>query len=124
MKEMEMKRSQTMAIQTQDADVSLYAESRLTERSQTTIPAAIRDALHLKPGEYIRYSLLPGGKVIMSRQEDEQEDPVVSNFLNFLENDMKKNPQHIHAVPVAVWESIKTLTAGVEVDLDAPLTDD
>jgi antitoxin PrlF len=35
------------------ADVSLRAESRLTERSQTTIPASIGDALHLKPGENI-----------------------------------------------------------------------
>lgn len=113
-----------MTTQTHDADVSLFAESRLTERSQTTIPAAIRDALHLKPGEYIKYSLIAGGKVIMSRQEDEQDDPVMLNFLTFLENDMKKNPHNIHAVPVAVWENIKTLTAGVEVDLDAPLTDD
>lgn len=113
-----------MVIQINMADVSLRAESRLTERSQTTIPAAIRDALHLKPGEYINYTLLPGGKVIMSRLEEEQDDPVVSQFLTFLENDMKKNPQNIHQVPAALWAGIKALTAGVEVDLDAPLTDD
>lgn len=108
------------------ADVSLRAESRLTERSQTTIPAAIRDALHLKPGETIEYSLLPGGKVIMSRQEQEenQDDPVVVQFLAFLENDMKKNPQHIQPVPMDLWARAKELTAGIEVDLDAPLTDD
>ena len=106
------------------ANVSLRAESRLTERSQTTIPAAIRDALHLKPGENIQYTLLAGGKVIMSRKEEELDDPVVSQFLSFLENDMKKNPQNIVPVPVAFWDSIKALTAGVEVDLDAPLTDD
>ncbi len=51
------------------ADVSLRAESRLTERSQTTIPAAIRDALHLKPGESIHYTLLAGGKVLMSKRK-------------------------------------------------------
>lgn len=113
-----------MTTQLNLADVSLRAESRLTERSQTTIPAAIRDALHLKPGEYIKYTLLSGGKVIMSRQEEEQDDPVVSQFLTFLENDMKNNPQNIHQVPVAFWAGIKALTAGVEVDLDAPLTDD
>jgi len=113
-----------MATQTYQADVSLRAESRLTERSQTTIPAAIRDALHLKPGEYIKYTLLAGGKVIMSRQEDEHDDPVVSKFLSFLEKDMENNPHNIHAVPVSVWQSIKALTAGVEVDLDAPLMDD
>ncbi|MBP2167576.1 antitoxin PrlF [Erwinia toletana] len=106
------------------AEVSLRAESRLTERSQTTIPAAIRDALHLKPGEVIKYSLLSGGQVIMSRQSEEQSDPVVAQFLMFMEHDMLKNPQNIHRVPVAFWADIKELTAGVMVDLDAPLTDD
>lgn len=118
-----MKRHQTMAKTLDSASVSLRAESRLTERSQTTIPAVIRDALHLKPGEYINYILLAGGKVIMSRQEEEQDDPVVSKFLSFIEDDMKKNPQNIAPVPVVFWEGIKALTAGVEVDLDAPLTD-
>ncbi|EDQ2186845.1 type II toxin-antitoxin system PrlF family antitoxin [Salmonella enterica] len=106
------------------AEVSLRAESRLTERSQTTIPAVIRDALHLKPGEYIHYTLLAGGKVIMSRQNEEQDDPVISQFLTFLENDMKKNPQKITPVPTIFRESMKALTAGVNVDLDAPLTED
>lgn len=113
-----------MATNLNMADVSLRAESRLTERSQTTIPAAIRDALHLKPGEYIHYTLLAGGKVIMSRQEEEQDDAVISQFLTFLENDMKKNPQNIRQVPEAFWAGIKALTAGVGVDLDAPLTGD
>ena len=106
------------------ADVSLRAESRLTERSQTTIPAAIRDALHLKPGEVIEYSLLAGGKVIMSKQNNEQDDPVVSQFLSFLERDMMNNPQHIHSIPVEFWSGIETLVAGIDVDLDAPLTDE
>lgn len=106
------------------AEVSLRAESRLTERSQTTIPAVIRDALHLKPGEYIHYTLLAGGKVIMSRQNEEKDDPVISQFLTFLENDMKKNPQKIAPVPTMFWESMKALTVGVNVDLDAPLIED
>jgi len=112
-------------LDTELANVSLRTESRLTERSQTTIPAAIRDALGLKPGEFIEYALLPGGKVIMSRQQQEpQDDPVVSQFLAFLENDMKKNPHHIQPATEDIWSGIEALTAGVEVDLDAPLTDD
>lgn len=105
-------------------DVSLRAESRLTERSQTTIPAAIRDALQLKPGEIIEYSLLSGGKVIISKQNDEQDDPAVLHFLTFLERDMVSNPQHIHSVPVEFWSGMENLVAGIDVDLDAPLTDD
>jgi antitoxin PrlF len=108
-----------------EADVSLRAESRLTERSQTTIPAAIRDALHLKPGETIQYSLMPGGKVVMSRyQGEEHDDPVVNQFLSFLEKDMVKNPQRIQPVTADFWSGIEELTAGINVDLDAPLTDD
>lgn len=108
-----------------NADVSLRAESRLTERSQTTIPAAIRDALHLKPGETIQYSLLAGGKVVMSRlQDEEHDDPVVNQFLSFLEKDMITNPQRIQPVTASFWAGIEELTAGIEVDLDAPLTDD
>ncbi len=60
--------------------VSLRAKSRLTERSQTTIPAAIHDALHLQPGEIIEYSLLADGNVIISRQTNAHEDPIVSQF--------------------------------------------
>lgn len=106
------------------ADVSLRAESRLTERSQTTIPAAIRDALQLKPGEFIDYLLLSGGKVLMSRQSQQEDDPVVGQFLQLLENDMKANPQRIQPVSASLWNNIEALTAGAEVDLDAPLTDE
>ncbi len=59
--------------------VSLHAKSRLTERSQTTIPT-IHDALHLQPGEIIEYSLLADGNVIISRQTNAHEDPIVSQF--------------------------------------------
>lgn len=104
--------------------VSLRAKSRLTERSQTTIPAAIRDALHLKPGETIEYSLLADGNVIMSRQTEPQDDPVVSQFLAFLEKDMRENPRHIYPAPVALWNKINELIANIDIDLDAPLTDE
>ena len=108
-----------------EADVSLRADSRLTERCQTTIPAAICDALHLKPRETIQYSLLAGGKVVMSRlQDEEQDDPVVSQFLSFIEKDMVKNPQRIQPVSAAFWAGLEELTAGMTVDLDAPLTHD
>lgn len=36
---------------------------------------------------------------------------------------MKKNAQHIKSVPTTLWAEVKELTDGVEIDLDAPLTD-
>ncbi|EFM17744.1 type II toxin-antitoxin system PrlF family antitoxin [Pantoea sp. aB] len=50
--------------------------------------------------------------------EDEAE------FLAYLENNISTHSENIIPVSVAYWERIKALTAGVEVDLDAPLTDD
>ncbi len=39
--------------------------STITSKGQTTIPKAIRDALGLKAGDQVRFTLLPNGKVIM-----------------------------------------------------------
>ncbi len=53
----------------------LTTESKVTIRGQTTIPAPVREALKLKPGQdSIHYEILPGGQVFMCRLGDEQED--------------------------------------------------
>lgn len=114
-----------MTPQTNYAEVSLRAESKLTERSQTTIPAAIRDALHLKPGEYIRYELLAGGQVVLSRlDEEEEQDPVVASFLHFLEKDMQNNPQRLRSLSPEKLARARELTAGMDLDIDAEITDE
>lgn len=49
--------------------------SRLTSKAQTTIPQAVRTALHLKPGDEIAYAI-EDGKVVLTRAETEtKEDP-------------------------------------------------
>ncbi|MBS6034556.1 type II toxin-antitoxin system PrlF family antitoxin [Pantoea brenneri] len=107
------------------ADVSLRASSRLTARSQTTIPAAVRDAMNLQPGENIEYAVLPGGKVLISRQETvSDDDPVMASFLSFLADDMRQHPEKIKTLDAALVTRIASLTAGMDVNLDAPLTDD
>lgn len=46
----------------------LTTESKVTIRGQTTIPAPVREALKLKPGQdSIHYEILPGGQVFMCR---------------------------------------------------------
>lgn len=107
------------------ADVSLRVASKLTERSQTTIPAAIRDALHLKPGEFIRYELLADGQVVLSRQdEDEAQDPVITSFLQFIQTDMQQNPHRLRSLDAAKVARARELTAGMDLDVDAEITDD
>ncbi|EJG3731168.1 putative regulator PrlF [Shigella sonnei] len=72
----------------------LTTESKVTIRGQTTIPAPVREALKLKPGQdSIHYEILPGGQVFMCRLGDEQEDHTMNAFLRFLDTDIQNNPQ-------------------------------
>ena len=72
----------------------LTTESKVTIRGQTTIPAPVREALKLNPGQdSIHYEILPGGQVFMCRLGDEQEDHTMNAFLRFLDADIQNNPQ-------------------------------
>jgi antitoxin PrlF len=50
--------------------------SKLTTKAQTTIPQAVRTALHLRPGDQVAY-VIEDGRVIMTRVEEraQADDP-------------------------------------------------
>src|SRR3546814_10293083 len=58
----------------------LESESTLTERYQTTIPAAVRKALRLQKHDRIVFKVTPDGKVALERAGGE-EDPALGRFL-------------------------------------------
>ena len=43
----------------------MSTESTLTSKGQTTVPKAIRESLHLKPGDRIAFTPMPDGTVLM-----------------------------------------------------------
>lgn len=49
-------------------------QSRLTSKSQTTIPAPVRKALGLKEGDLVAYRI-EQGRVVMTRAEAAPDDP-------------------------------------------------
>ena len=104
----------------------LEAESTLTDRYQTTVPETVRRALGLGKRDRIHYVIRPSGEVVLSRAESQQDgdDPVVGAFLEFLANDMAAHPERLRPVDPALLERIHTLTQGVEIDLDQPLSPD
>ena len=102
----------------------LVSESTLTDRYQTTVPDPIRKALGLKKREKIRYTVQANGDVLLSRADTHEEDPVIGQFLEFLAQDIADNPSHISAVGSDLAGRIQTLVADVDVDLDAPLSDE
>ncbi|MBF0610754.1 MAG: type II toxin-antitoxin system PrlF family antitoxin, partial [Magnetococcales bacterium] len=60
---------------------TLEVESTLTDRYQTTVPETVRRALKLGKKDKIRFTIYPGGQVILTRSEHLQEDdPVLGQF--------------------------------------------
>lgn len=99
-------------------------ESTLTDRYQTTVPDAVRRALKLGKRDKIHYSILPDGKVLLSRAEFHDDDLVLENFLTFLAHDMKTHPHRIVGLDTGLVARIQALVKDVEIDLDAPLSTD
>lgn len=95
------------------------AASTLTDRYQTTIPEPIREILHLGKRDKITYTIDENGKVLISRANED--DPILGDFLNFLANDIKRNPSQIRSMDPILIKRAQKLISGIEVDLDAPL---
>jgi antitoxin PrlF len=101
----------------------LQAESTLTDRYQTTIPDIVRKTLGLSKRDKIAYVINSDGTVTITRSEAFEEDPVLSKFLDFLAQDMK-NSQQIQPIATQTLERIQSLVADIDIDLDAPLSDE
>ncbi len=103
----------------------LELEAMVTRQNQTTIPAAIRQVLALgSNGGRIMFRVLDKGVVVVTRAEptERSDDPALAPFLKLLETDMAKHPKRIKPFPIKALAHARTLTKGVEVDLNGPLT--
>lgn len=96
--------------------------SKVTERSQTTLPPSVRTVLGLKKGERLGY-VIEGSNVrlINASAAEEHEDPVLDGFLAFLARDMKENPSRVKPFPAALLRRARELTGDVEIDHGAPI---
>lgn len=106
------------------SQLSLYIDSTLTNRYQTTIPDMVRKVLCLKKRDKIRYTVQPDGRVLMSRADQNEDDPVLGQFLTFLANDISQNPLHVSPIGSDLLDRVRSLVSGVESDLDCPLSDE
>lgn len=106
------------------AQMALEAESTLTDRFQTTVPSPVRQALHLGKKDKIKYVIQSDGSVLMKRFEAEGGDPVLDQFLSFLAVDMQKHPEKLQPLTASMRQSVASLVADVDIDLDAALSDE
>jgi antitoxin PrlF len=104
----------------------LEIPATITERGQTTVPAAIRKMLALGKRDQVVFRGLADGTVVIAKKVSRAEDgdPVIGKFLEFLARDMAKEPGRIRPVPSSLVSRGRDLVKGVKVDLDAPLPDD
>lgn len=102
----------------------IAAESTLTDRYQTTVPDAVRKALHLGKRDKLRYTVQPDGNVLLTRADDAVTDPALEAFLDFLARDMTQHPERLQGLAPALVQRVQALTEGVAVDLEAPLSAD
>jgi antitoxin PrlF len=104
---------------------TLEVESTLTDRYQTTVPETVRRALHLGKRDKIHYTIRPGGEVVLSRADTSEEaDPVLGQFIGFLARDIANHPERLQSLDAGFVQRLQSLTAGIEVDLDAALSVD
>ena len=104
--------------------LALQYESTLTDRYQTTVPAHVRAALRLEKRDKIKYTIQPDGHAHIQKVEEHESDPVVEQFLGFLVKDITQNPQNLKTLSPDLVSYLQSLISDVEIDLDAPLSDE
>lgn len=92
--------------------------STVTAKGQTTVPKAVRQALGVHAGDQITYRIGENGTVSLVRHEADSEEAAVDAFLAFLSRDIKRRPQAVKSMSEEMAEQLRSLTEGVEVDLD------
>src|SRR5450830_249737 len=106
-------------------NAALEAESTLTYRYQTIVPETMHRALKLGKRDKLQYTIRPHGTVLIARAVLPEESAAVPyQFLGFLAADIARHPERIAAIDTALLARIDALVGQVEVDLDAPLSED
>ncbi|MFN9545861.1 MAG: type II toxin-antitoxin system PrlF family antitoxin [Cyanobacteriota bacterium] len=101
-------------------------ESALTDRYQTTVPQAVRQALGLRKRDRIRYVFRANSAVVLQRVNPDpgEEDPALAPFLALLEQDIASHPDRLQPISADLVQRLQDLVGGIEVDRDEALPDD
>lgn len=90
--------------------------SKVTAKSQTTLPSGVRKALGIAPGDELEY-VIEGNRAIVRKAEDaEGHDPALGPFLELLEREIMQHPERLRTMPRDLLLRMRKLTRGVRVD--------
>jgi antitoxin PrlF len=95
--------------------------SKLTARSQTTIPSGVREVLGVGPGDQLGY-VIEGAEVrLVNPKEGAHTDPALDPFLALLQQEITQHPERLSGFPPALLARIQQLSAGIVIDHDASI---
>lgn len=98
--------------------IVLEEHSKITAKGQTTVPKRIRDTLGVRFGDEIVYRVTDDGAVMVERARVANDESAIDAFLDFISDDIKRNPHHVTPMLDEDVERLDALLEGVEVDLD------
>jgi antitoxin PrlF len=93
---------------------SIESTAKLTSKGQLTVPIAVRKALGIGPQDRVVFTVLDGGHVEVAKGDPEHTDPIVGEYLAFLERDMRKHPEKLSVLQRD--ETMRELLAGVDTE--------
>lgn len=88
-------------------------KAKLTAQGQTTVPAYIREQLGVEPGDHITFAVEIDGTVTLRRAEA---DPAVGAFIEFLAEDIRRNPNGVRPVTANLERRLRKLTEATVID--------
>lgn len=94
--------------------------SKVTAKSQTTLPSGVRKALAVGPGDSLRYRI-EGHRAIIEKAtpDPEEADPAVGAFLTFLSSDLTHHPERLRGIPRELLRRARALSRGISISHDA-----
>lgn len=97
--------------------------SKVTSRSQTTLPNGVRKALGIRPGEDALEWEIRGDEAVARRApaRSETEDPALVPFLRLLERDISEHPERLSGIPEGLYRRWMAVTEGMGGDPDDPI---
>jgi antitoxin PrlF len=90
--------------------------SKVTARSQTTLPAAVRKVLGLSPGSYVGYEIVGDQVRLVNAEQGEHHDPTLDAFLDLLTQSIASEPETIRPIPVSLLQRAMAVTEDIAVD--------
>ena len=94
---------------------AIHEVATITAKGQITLPKPIRQALGVDYGGKVAFDLR-GSQVVVTRVDEEHEDPAISGFLALLEKDIRSG-RHVNVLPIKLARGSHFISASISPEV-------